>query len=133
MRSGLGALLLAAALLALSSSAIPQASKDMVDVKGAQELRELFTNKTHKGSTWIAYYRSDGKGQFVQSSRRPEPRTWTIKGDDQVCISTIGANYTSSHCWRFQRHKQNTAWITQTDVSTGGAYMITVEDGIPKF
>ncbi len=118
---------------AFSASAISQSSQDMVDIKNSSELRELFSNKTFKGSYGVAHYRSDGKGQFVPSGRKPEPRTWVVKGEDQVCISTTGANYTSNDCWRFQRHRKNPAWITQQRDSDSATLMFTVEDGIPKF
>jgi len=118
---------------AFSASAISQSSQDMIDIKTSSELRELFSNKTFQGSTWIAHYRSDGKGQFVQGGRKPEPRTWAVKGEDQVCISTIGANYSSNHCWRFQRHRKNPAWVTQQRVTDGATAMFTLVDGIPNF
>ena len=119
--------------LASSTSAISQSSTNMVDIKTASELRELFSNKTFKGSTWTAHYRSDGKGQFIQANRKPESSTWKIKSEDQVCITIRGANLTSNNCYRYQRHKQNRAWITQTNVASNAAYMFTLEDGIPKF
>jgi hypothetical protein len=119
--------------LASSTAAMSQSSKDMVDVKTPSELRELFSNKTFKGSTWTAHYRADGKGQFIQANRKPEPSTWTIKGEDQVCITIKGANFTSNNCYRYQWHKQNRAWVTQTSIASNAAYMFTLEDGIPKF
>lgn len=119
--------------LASSSTAMSQSSKDMEDVNTASELRELFSNKTFKGSTWTAHYRSDGKGQFIMANRKLEPSTWTIKGEDQVCITIMGANLTTNNCYRYQRHKKNRAWVTQTNVASNAAYMFTLEDGIPKF
>jgi len=119
--------------LASSTAALSQSSKDMEDIKTPSELRELFSNKTFKGSTWTAHYRSDGKGQWIQAQRTPEPSTWTIKGEDQVCITIKGANVTSNNCYRYQRHKKNRAWVTQTSVASNATYMFTLEDGIPKF
>ena len=119
--------------LAFSAVAFSQSSKDMEDVKTPGELRELFSNKTFKSSAWTAHFRSDGKGQFIEANRKPEPSTWAIKGEDQVCITRMGANLTSNNCYRYQRHTKNRAWITQINVANDGSYMITLEDGIPKF
>lgn len=128
-----GLAMLVACGLASGTAALSQSSKDMEDVRTPSELRELFSNKTFKGSTWTAHYRSDGKGQFIQAPRAPEPSTWTIKGEDQVCIAIKGAYVTSNNCYRYQRHKQNRAWVTQINVADNAAWMFTLEDGIPKF
>lgn len=119
--------------LASSSAAISQGSNNMVDIKTASELRELFSNKTFKGSYFTAHYRSDGKGQFILRNQRTDPATWKIKGEDQVCITIMGANLTTNNCYRFQRHKQNPAWVTQINVASNASFLLTLEDGIPKF
>ena len=75
--------------LASSSAAISQGSNNMVDIKTASELRELFSNKTFKGSYFTAHYRSDGKGQFILRNQRTEPATWKIKGEDQVSYNFV--------------------------------------------
>lgn len=116
-----------------STTALSQSSNKMEDVKTASELRELFSNKTFKGSSWTAHYRSDGKGQFIQANRKPEARTWKIKGENQVCITTMGANLTYHECYRYERHKENRAWVTQINVASNASYPFTLEDGIPKF
>lgn len=125
--------LFAALGLAFSSTATSQGSNSMVDIKTSGELRELFSNKTFKGSNWTAYYRSDGKGLLIDSRRKPEPATWKIKGEDQVCVTFAGAYLTSTICYRYQQHKQNRAWFTQIDVASHGSNMFTLKDGIPKF
>ena len=127
------AVMLVAFFFAFSTTALPQSSNKMEHVKTANELRELFSNKTFKGSGWTAHYRSDGKGQFIQANRKPEARAWKIKGEDQVCITTTGANLTYHECYRYERHKENPAWVTQINVASNAAYPFTLEDGIPKF
>lgn len=119
--------------IASSSAAISQGSNDMLEIKTAGELRELFSNKTFKGSAFTAHYRSDGKGQIIRPNHRPEPANWKIKGEDQVCIEIMGANLTTNNCFRYQRHKKNPAWVTQINAASNASYMFTLEDGIPKF
>ena len=119
--------------IASSPAAMSQGSSDMIDIKTASELRELFSNKTFKGSAFTAHYRSDGKGQIVRQNGKPEQATWKIKGEDQVCIESISPSHTSNNCFRYQRHKQNRAWVTQINAASNASYMFTLEDGIPKF
>jgi len=77
----------------------------------------------------VEHYRADGKGIVISRELRT-PRTWEIKGNDQVCVSdeTIGTG-----CCRFQRSKKNQdEYVRRCEPSSYmGTFM--VEDGIPEF
>ena len=125
-----------ALICALSASAAAQSSKDWVDVKDPKELRAIYSDKTFRGkdgngAPFVAHFRSDGKGIAVDKDQRI-PRTWEVKGKDQVCITITDAKTTN--CFRLQRNKKNRNEIVAQHV---GGYpwilQFTVEDGIPQF
>jgi hypothetical protein len=128
--------LTAAAALALFNGSSATAS-DWQKVEDPKELRALYANKTHRqksysGEAWVTHYRADGKALFVLGERRI-PRTWEVKGDDQVCWKD---DIQGQSCVRVERNKQNpNEIITQ---SAGGNFaltggMVRIEDGIPQF
>jgi hypothetical protein len=117
----------------LSAPALAQSSKDWVDIKNAKELRALYSNKTFRGkgpdgTPFVGHYRSDGKGILIVGGQRT-PRTWEVKGNDQVCVTDEKA----TNCWRAQRHKKNSNEIVLQHVTAGWISQFTVEDGIPQF
>jgi hypothetical protein len=111
----------------------PVASQDWVDIKSPKELRALYSNKTFRstfmGVPAVEHYRADGKGIYISAELRI-PRTWEVKGNDQVCISDekIGTN-----CCRFQRHKKNRDEYVRRCTYDGLMTILKVEDGIPEF
>lgn len=120
-------------VLLLSAPAAAQSSKDWVDIKNAKELRALYSNKTFKGkgpdgTPFVGHYRSDGKGILITGGQRI-PRTWEVKGNDQVCVTDARA----TNCFRAQRHKKNRNDIVLQHVTAGWISQFTVEDGIPQF
>lgn len=120
-------------VLLLSAPAVAQSSKDWVDITNAEELRALYSDKTFKGNgpygnPIVSHYRSDGKGMLITGDRRI-PRTWEVRGNDQVCVSDAR----ETNCYRAQRHKQNTNNIVFRHVTDGRTLQLTVEDGIPQF
>jgi len=127
----------AAVTCALSAPSVSQSSKDWVDIRNPKELRALHSNKTHEGNERLGHYRADGQVVFVfrgrLQGRKPEPGTWEIKGGDQVCVTSASALRTSTDCFRFQRHRDNNAWVTSRNVATGSLRSVTVAQGIPKF
>jgi hypothetical protein len=94
-------------VLLLSAPAMAQSSNDWVDIKDANVLRGFYSNKTLRGRDgagmpFVGHYSADGRGILIQGDRRT-PRTWAVKGNDQVCATH--ANGTD--CYTFQRHRKN--------------------------
>jgi hypothetical protein len=120
-------------VLLLSAPAMAQSSNDWVDIKDANVLRGFYSNKTLRGRDgagmpFVGHYSADGRGILIQGDRRT-PRTWAVKGNDQVCATH--ANGTD--CYTFQRHRKNRNEIAGRHVTGGWVFRATVEDGIPKF
>jgi hypothetical protein len=110
-----------------------QSSRDWVDVKDADELRALYSNKTHRSRAFVGHYRADGEGILLSAgSDIRHPRTWQLRGSDQVCVGPKGDTPT---CFRYQRSTKNAAEVLATGEKNGQRVMLwfTVEDGIPKF
>jgi hypothetical protein len=131
MKSRNIAFLTGALICMLSAPAMPQSSKDWVDIKDPKELRALYSNKTFKGNDWVAHFRDDGKAILIVQGGKPIPRTWEVKGKDQACITSTEVGVTN--CFRFQRHRKNRNEVMQTSVKDGTTLIVTVEDGIPQF
>ena len=115
------------------SPAWAQDSKDWVDIKDAEALRALFSDKTHRSRAYVAHYRADGQGILLsKGSDIRHARTWQLKGGDQVCAGPKGDTPT---CYRYQRSTKNPAEVLATGELRGQRVMLwfTVEDGIPKF
>lgn len=126
------AVFLAGALLSLLPLPSP-AQSDWVDIKDAQSLRALYSNKTFKGKDWldrpfVGHYRADGQGVMLSQGARI-PRSWEIKGNDQVCVKLPW----DSPCYRFQRHKAKAGVYRSVNVADDMKTEFTVEDGVPKF
>jgi hypothetical protein len=125
-----------AATLALFGATGAVAS-DWQKVEDPKELRALYANKTHRqksysGEAWVTHYRADGKALFVLGERRI-PRTWEVKGSDQVCWRD---DIQGESCVRVQRNRQNPNEIMTQSAGGGFALtggMVKIEDGIPKF
>lgn len=120
----------------LSASAVAQGSKDWVDIKDPKELRAIYSDKTFRGkgpydTTFVAHYRSDGKGIMVNYKDQRIPRTWEVKGKDQICITDTDAKTTN--CFRLKRNKMNRNEIIAQHVTGRWINQFTVEDGIPQF
>lgn len=125
--------ILAASLAGLLASAAPALASDWQDIKDPAELRALYSNKTIRGKDWmdrpfVGHYRSDGQGVLLFKGDRYS-RTWAVKGDDQVCISTS----VRTRCYRFQRHTAKPGVYRIIDVHDDRPTMVTVEEGVPKF
>jgi hypothetical protein len=125
-----------ATALVLASTGIATAS-DWKNVEDPNELRALYANKTHhqrsySGEAWVTHYRADGKALFVLGERRI-PRTWEVRGKDQVCWRD---DIQGQSCVRVQRNRQNANEIMTQSADGGFALvggMVRIEDGIPKF
>jgi len=121
------------AAAALGAAAGLAQAADWVDIKDPNELRALYSNKTHRSRAFVGYYRADGKGVLVnKESEARLPRTWKVEGNDQVCAGPAGEEPV---CYRYQRSTKSPTEILATGERRGQRVMLwfTVEDGIPKF
>jgi hypothetical protein len=124
-----------AALFAVTST--QALGSEWQKVEDPKELRALYANKTHRQLSYsreatVTHYRADGKALFVLGERRI-PRTWEVKGNDQVCWRD---DIQGESCVRVQRNRQNPNEIMTQSAGGGFALsggMVKIEDGIPKF
>jgi hypothetical protein len=116
----------------ISMAALAAGSSDWVAIKSPNELRALYSNKTFTGkgpfgNTFVAYYRSDGRGVVVANNQRI-PRTWAVKGDE-VCVTDASG----TNCFQLQRNKLHPNEIFARQTPDHWAVFFTVKDGVPKF
>jgi hypothetical protein len=128
------AVLNAAAACIFSTSAASQNAKDWIDVKSAEALRAVFANKTFKGKDYldrpfVEHFREDGNGVRIMGDETRIPRSWTVKGGNQVCVSLPW----EVPCYRMQRHKTKAGLYRLVNLGNDQITIVTVEDGIPKF
>ena len=109
---------------------ISRSAEGWVDIKDPNELRALYSNKTFKGSGWVGHYRADGKGILTPDGGNPQPRTWEVKGNDEVCVARDDG---AASCMHFQRRSDNKNEMRVTIIGIGNTFYFTVEDGIPNF
>ena len=117
----------------LGAAAASVHAADWVDIEDPNELRALYSNKTHRFSTYVSYYRDDGRGLYVANGSDVRvPRVWRVQGNDQVCV---GPKKGEPTCFRFRKNAENPAEMLGITESRGQRVMrmFTVEDGIPKF
>ena len=119
--------------IAALALALPAAALDWQDIRDPQVLKGIYSNKTFRGKDWmdrpfVVHYRSDGQGVLLFQGDRYS-RTWAVKGDDQVCISTS----VRTRCYRLQRHTAKPSVYRIIDVHDDRPTLVTVEEGIPKF
>lgn len=126
--------LLAAALV--SGCTTVEDSKDWVDIKNANELRAIYSNKTIKGhipwfdlfQPYVLHSKADGTGTIHIGSKQI-PMTWAINGTDQVCLKWAGA----SPCLNYQRHKTRAGVYRSYNPSTRRyGNDMTVTDGLQQ-
>ena len=113
--------------------ALPLQAADWVDVNDPKALRDLYSNKTFRGKDYldrpfVSHYRPDGQGVMISESGRV-PRTWEVKGNDQVCLKLPW----DSPCYRIQRHTSKPGTYRSINVANDMKTEFVVEDGIPKF
>src|SRR5262245_17573452 len=100
----------------LSPPAFGQSPGAWVEIRDSQELGALYSNKTFRGNGWVGHFRADGRGILVTQYGRTIPRTWEVKGNDQVCATPEGS---VTRCFRYQRNRENPKQIMATDVKDG--------------
>ena len=99
-------------------------------VKDPKELRDLYSNKTFRGTGWVGHYRADGRGILIVGKLKPVPRTWEVKADGRVCVAPADGSMT---CSQLQRNRANPNELMATNLTTGRSVMFKLEDGVPDF
>jgi len=99
-----------------------------VPVTGADTLRNFMSGRTAErrlpgGEVSTGEYFSDGTG-VVREYGASFPRTWEIKGDDQVCISSAHDHI----CYVFERNSADPDLFRARNLTTGVMSEFRVED-----
>lgn len=112
-----------------------ESSKEWVAIKTPEELRAIYSNTTLRGTVFgnkgarstpfMGHYRSDGTGVLIVGDRRL-PRTWEIKGNDQVCVTDAEA----TNCYRYQRDKDNRNEFFGQHVTADMRVRFAIDSGI---
>lgn len=124
-------MILCAAALSIAGAAV---ASDWQDIKDAQVLKGLYSNKTFKGKDyldrpWTGHYRADGRGVMLTHDGTRIPRTWSVKGNDQVCVKLPW----ETACYRLQRHASKPGVYRSVNIANDMATEFVLEDGVPKF
>lgn len=112
----------------------PAVAAEWEDIKDPAALRALYSNKTFKGKDWMdrpwtGHYRADGRGVLVTHDGSRMPRTWSVEGQNRVCVESQFPRV----CFRFQRHAAKAGVYRSINAANDMATEFTVEDGVPKF
>ena len=125
--------------LATSAMSLPQprpVPSEWIAIENPAELRAIYSNTTFHGSAFtgdaaqgrpfVGEFRSDGTGTLLIEGRRI-PRTWEVKGNDQVCATDA----TGTNCYRLARSTTNPREFLGRHVSSGVTMRFTVEGYVP--
>ena len=137
------AFITSALVCVLFAPAISQSAWDWVEINDPAELRAIYSNTTLKGTVdfgvqtgstrggthpFVSHNSADGRGIIIFYGQET-PRTWEVKGNDQVCIKDARGNA----CYVYWRHRDKKNQIRAKNIGQGFTWEGTVEDGIPKF
>lgn len=119
-----------ALLLAVSTAGIAQ-DGEWTPVTGAQKLRDFMSGLTAErelpsGGLARGEYRADGTGT-LNAWGETFPRAWSVKGDDQICVSEPPTTVTI--CYALERNNTDLSLYRVRDVATGAVAEIRVTDG----
>jgi hypothetical protein len=106
-------------LCCLATVATSASAQDWQPVTGADELRALFSDTVMTGTlkdgvTATATYNSDGTGE-LKAWGDTFPRSWQVKGDDQVCIDIDQ----QTKCFNIEKDASRSNQYRGRDVSSG--------------
>ncbi len=127
------AVLLPLILLAVSTTK-PAYADNWVTVSGADTLRELVTDTTAEmelkpGVTAIGEYRADGTAT-IEAWGETFLRTWEVRGDDQVCYSSVTVNETD--CFTFEQNLDVPGEYRIRHTETGDLTVFRISGTDPK-
>ena len=94
---------------------------------GADTLQKLVSGATAEieltpGVTAVGTYHADGTAE-IEAWNETFRRTWSVKGDDQVCYSDLETN-----CFSFEKNLDDPAQYRARNVETGEVFMFRVTD-----
>ncbi|WP_163339518.1 hypothetical protein [Desulfopila sp. IMCC35008] len=94
---------------------------------GADTLKEFVSGATAQieltpGVTAVGTYHADGTAE-IEAWNEIFRRTWSVKGDDQVCYSDVETN-----CFSFEQNQGDPAEYRARNVATGEMFMFRVTD-----
>jgi hypothetical protein len=120
--------LLLSGVFIVSTAVIVQAN-EWIPVTGAETLKEFMSGiKVERtlagGEISRGEYFSDGTGTLFSWSAQI-PRTWEVKGDNQICISAER----SVNCFQFEHNSDNLNLYRALDVETGEIAEFEVTNG----
>ena len=106
----------------------PQAIADnWQPLTGADTLQEFVSGATAEieltpGVTAIGKYHADGTAE-IEAWNETFRRTWSVKGEDQVCYSDVETN-----CFSFEKNLDDPAEFRASNVASGEVLMFRVTD-----
>ena len=116
----------------LASTMVMAQDTEWRPVTGAQALREFMSGLTaerelENGDISRAEYHADGTGTLY-SWGAAIPRTWSVKGDDQVCIATER----ETNCYQLERSTTEPGLYRVRDLMTGrlAAFRVSERRGV---
>lgn len=117
-----------AALLLSSASQIAQ-SATWQAMTGASTLHEFVSGTTAElqlteGVTAIGQYKADGSAE-IRAWNETFPRTWQVKGEDQVCYTS---EENRTNCFTFERDADTPGHYRSRNVATGEVVLFRVLD-----
>ena len=89
---------LVACLMAVMGTASLAFADNWNPVIGEQALRKIYSNTRTEWKDFVGEYCSDGSA-VVYGWGETFPRTWKVKGDDQVCVTSAEG----TECYRFEQ------------------------------
>lgn len=115
-------------LFVLSTAALAQSS-EWVSITGAETLRKFMSGtkverKLPSGDLSRGEYHPDGTGTLY-SWGASIPRTWEVKGDEQVCITVERV----TRCYQFERNSADLDLYRARDVTSDEWVEFRVTDG----
>ncbi len=115
-------------LLVLNAATVAQAN-EWIPVTGAETLKNFMSvmkaqRTLVNGEISRGEYFPDGTGTLFAWGAEI-PRTWEVKGDDQVCVTARGETI----CYRLERNSDNPNLYRARDVTTGKVAEFEVTEG----
>jgi hypothetical protein len=130
MRNGeAGRNLVATAVWTVLLIAVPVVAQaaEWEEVRGEDALRRIYENTVVESKGARGEYCADGTGTIFAWGER-FPRTWTVKGDDQVCVESRD----SSTCYTFERNTSSPSQYRATDTATEDRSVFEISHRKPK-
>ncbi len=116
---------------AAAAAAVAPATAEWIPIQNAKELRAIYADTTIQGTAEVGQsrrvipftgqYRSDGTGMLFISGRQI-PRTWEVRGNDQVCATDRAGR----NCYRLERNSSDPNRIRGRNVESGALIEFTV-------